>query len=250
MIGRVKECFKESQGKLKSPDGTILDFELLNNTNANNVTKMPVSIMKKSVRSNSAEWAGELDCGTILHEVLHFMGLCDGYQEKDTVKKYMMEKLEGIIDFSKPGVQQLNFRNNDLLYDCRSLAPETNIMSISRLPEDSYQLVSCLDTARVGNPIRQKQKCPKDLVRTSVISKSRLDSTTKHSPKTKDLFISTTKIEGEALLSNAQMRLITLPHCHEKNNLYIMCSQNAYRTSVLEECLGMPIECRNGDYLK
>jgi hypothetical protein len=85
MFERIQQCMTAVSPYMNGPDGTNLDFKILNTDEIKKlpVSEMPrinnVSIQAPGSRSNSASYKADIDCPTITHEVLHLLGLCDEY---------------------------------------------------------------------------------------------------------------------------------------------------------------------------
>lgn len=89
-----------------------------------------IGIGEKGMRSHSSKYAEDASCGTMTHEVLHLMGLCDEYRENvtgyyvDTATGEIIDKEEG-PDRKKEGTAKFVLAYNA----CRSIAKSSSIMS-------------------------------------------------------------------------------------------------------------------------
>ncbi len=87
MMERTRGCMAAVHGLIKDPStGLPLQFDLLTPAEANQLPSAvrpdpyPVTIDHAAdVRSNAANYAHDVGCPTIVHEVLHLVGLCDEY---------------------------------------------------------------------------------------------------------------------------------------------------------------------------
>lgn len=70
----VQKCLDEINPFIKGPKGEKLSFHL--GTSAPSVS---IEIGPPKYRSHSRKWAGDADCSTIFHELLHLVGLVDEY---------------------------------------------------------------------------------------------------------------------------------------------------------------------------
>ncbi len=123
MMARANNCFNMLAPALKTPNGEQLRVRYLSPSQADsqlrpferprniNVTLNQGSLGANSeLRGNTATFTDTFGCETIMHETLHYLGLCDEYEEHDKT----------------PGTDGRNLADN---YACR-VVPRTNtIMS-------------------------------------------------------------------------------------------------------------------------
>lgn len=92
MMQRTKACLTEASPFMKGPNGELIE---LVGMSPDEINKLPrnqrpkvnsISIEKADFGTNAAQYAESVGCPTIVHEVLHLMGLCDEYEE--TRSKY------------------------------------------------------------------------------------------------------------------------------------------------------------------
>lgn len=86
MMARARGCMQAVSGLIKGPTGEPMIFDLLTPAEAD---RMPIGVRPKAntvtidhaadVRSNAANYAHDVGCPTIVHEILHLVGLCDEY---------------------------------------------------------------------------------------------------------------------------------------------------------------------------
>ena len=84
-MNRVQKCMDKANEKMLGPDGEKLKILIKNpekqdKNNCKNKTK-EIKISSKYQRSYATEYRSNIDCPTILHEVLHLLGLCDEYKD-------------------------------------------------------------------------------------------------------------------------------------------------------------------------
>ncbi|MCE3011428.1 MAG: hypothetical protein LW878_00015 [Proteobacteria bacterium] len=85
MLERARTCMNSIKSGLKGPNGEQLSISLLTPREANQLPvnlrprKTSISIENENARSHSKAYASSIGCPTILHEVLHLLGLCDEY---------------------------------------------------------------------------------------------------------------------------------------------------------------------------
>jgi hypothetical protein len=232
---KTKECFQKMSGKLRSPNGVVIDLKIADHETAKKITPAPVAIENSDFRSASLNWEGDIDCPTIVHETLHLMGLCDGYHEEDLADRNAIEDSDKRLVITK--------------YNCRSIEPESSVMHDSYSIEGMYSVYACFDNAAQKTHSPPPQKCADGTAPEKFsASKGTLNEWLK-TPKPSPSFYYQEDTTSTPL-SNAQTRLITMPFCYSKNSLYIKCSKNAYRTDAIEGCKNVPPECKNGEYLK
>jgi hypothetical protein len=85
MLNRTRNCLGAVKGKLKGPNGDSLSIEVLTNQESAQIpenirpSSHTINIMPDGFRSNWRAYDESVDCPTIVHEVLHLLGLCDEY---------------------------------------------------------------------------------------------------------------------------------------------------------------------------
>lgn len=89
MFNRIKTCMAAVNQSMKGPQGEMLDFNILSVAENRKLplNKRPpishIEIQPAGARSHSRAYAADIQCSTIVHEVLHLLGLCDEYAAKD-----------------------------------------------------------------------------------------------------------------------------------------------------------------------
>ncbi len=116
---KANECLASIGNKLSGPKGEILKLKLDENPKINQLPRSEV-ILKSDDSSNSHEWEKNLDCPSILHELLHLMGLVDEYQER--ASGYSKDPVSGRMVWKKKEAEKPG-------YDCRTLAKDSSIMA-------------------------------------------------------------------------------------------------------------------------
>lgn len=85
MLNRARTCLEAISPSLRTPDGQSLSVSLLTQ---NEINRLPadsrprpvtVKVVGAGIRSDSANYAADAPCSTIVHEVFHLLGLCDEY---------------------------------------------------------------------------------------------------------------------------------------------------------------------------
>ncbi len=88
MHRRIRSCVGIANPYLKGPSGESLELTILTPAEAGRLpaNKRPptvqIDIQPEGARSHSKAYAADIECSTILHEVLHLLGLCDEYDGK------------------------------------------------------------------------------------------------------------------------------------------------------------------------
>lgn len=236
---KVNRCLKKHNHKLRSKDGIQLEIE---NVTSPSLPTINVDIKRpeNKPRVDSLEWNSQTDCETIVHEVMHYLGLVDGYTETDMANHNLKEDQDKRYSRHK--------------YDCRFEEPAHSVMNKKALLNtDSYTVengIQCKTSDPKNKGVRyimdeNANSCiendikVKDYKDTLNLSKWYLGS---------DRYLIITKQETmqvNEVLFPAHTRLITQPHCYSKNFKYISCAQNAYRTHAEEGCLELRKRCQN-----
>lgn len=85
MLRRVQRCLEAVGPHLRSPDGNRLAFTILDDAGAARLSPesrprpVEINVTAAGTRSFARGYAADIDCPTIVHEVLHLVGLCDEY---------------------------------------------------------------------------------------------------------------------------------------------------------------------------
>lgn len=122
MYQKVNQCLPQINDLLKLRDNSKKPFIQLRLYDKMKYeispAVVPISIKRKG-RSHSVHWDLSVDCPTILHELLHLIGLTDEYQE--TTQGYSKDKVTGEHTFVK--------NNAEIpMWDCRKVYLEDSIM--------------------------------------------------------------------------------------------------------------------------
>lgn len=266
ILGRVNTCFRENQSRLSDSNGYSLELVALSSPSESRAPINQVEIAPSSTRSSSKAWERDIDCPTIIHESLHLMGLCDGYQEKVNTRQSRVFSVfrHGLIDYA---------------YNCRAEEPVNSIMhnqNIALTPQINTRVcvfsssqsstdsitIDFTATQRAFDSNRQNgrglhftrvtqlQLCPQG---TSAIDET-LSQSDLQRLREKYRFSGqsgtyVTIQPRQNALYPAQTRFIVNPGCDDLNNRYLTCLGNAYRTKNREGCLSVPDYCQNGDHL-
>ena len=120
-MARAQYCMERANEKMLGPNGEKLQIQIQPSSNTcQQVHK--ISIVEKSSRTNSQNYAANVNCPAVVHEVLHLLGLNDEY--KEVSKGYYVDSQTGEL-FHLSHVSENNwltqklvlfqtFRNNTL----------------------------------------------------------------------------------------------------------------------------------------
>lgn len=133
-VDKVQKCMDVANQKLLGPNGEKLKLIINKPGNSTNdiclgKNTKNISIRSKSYRHDSKNYASDIDCPTITHEVLHLLGLCDEYKEEKL--GYYTDPLTGEpISNEKKNIDnaETSYHSFILAYDCR-IIKENSIMS-------------------------------------------------------------------------------------------------------------------------
>lgn len=77
------DCLAKADGHLNGPGGKTLKIRLAADFKTKNTPKTrEVGSSDAGERANASVWPEDISCGTVVHEVLHLLGLVDEYKEK------------------------------------------------------------------------------------------------------------------------------------------------------------------------
>tara|TARA_B100001971_G_scaffold129103_1_gene119113 strand:+ start:168959 stop:171610 length:2652 start_codon:yes stop_codon:yes gene_type:complete len=135
MMARTKECLETTSSYFNSPNGETIRVNVLTPDEANALPQSErprvnnVGIGDPEMRSNSGKYASNTGCGTITHEVLHLMGLCDEYRE--TQRGYYVNTLTGetVNEDDEAAKSDENVEFVLAYNECRAISETPSIMS-------------------------------------------------------------------------------------------------------------------------
>ena len=144
-MNEVQKCLADANQKMLGPNGEKLkiQIEAPSNESNNNSNQTPrcrenltytryIAIGSKDHRSNVEKYESDIDCPTIVHEVLHLTGLCDEYTEMqygfytDPDTQEVMGSNFG--KFGDTDLETISSHDFKPAYDCR-VTTEDSIMS-------------------------------------------------------------------------------------------------------------------------
>ena len=127
---KAQKCLKKANTKMLGPNGEKLNIVLQppketkscqETTDTHNIT---IESSSKNHRSNSVQYASNIDCPTITHEILHLLGLCDEYEE--TSSGFLVDPATG--EYHETEWQESKASSFQPAYDCR-ITKENSIMA-------------------------------------------------------------------------------------------------------------------------
>ncbi len=113
---RASFCLRKYQDNFTGPNGEKLTINLKKEKKGQ---ASRVTISKTMMRSNSHKWEPNIDCGTILHELFHLLGLADEYQESSS----------GVRLNDDGTVEKVKEKADIKEYDCRAIGPKDSLMN-------------------------------------------------------------------------------------------------------------------------
>lgn len=125
---KANKCLSEVDSRMLGPNGEKLVIRVNQPPYGRMAPEVPI-LINNIGRSNSANWDVNASCGTVIHEVLHLLGLCDEYPEQSMGYKVNVttnENGEPVTQYdrvdsgSEAGLQE---------YDCRFTGQRDSIMS-------------------------------------------------------------------------------------------------------------------------
>jgi hypothetical protein len=150
MFNRVKKCMATANQAMKGPSGETIDFKILNRSENRRLPynkRAPLSSIKiepVGTRSHSRAYAADIDCPTIVHEVLHLLGLCDEYEANyDGYQCRAVPSVDSIMKnqttvFNQTIPRQLTCECTD--DECQKIVNARNAIDIIRIKSSSWSL--------------------------------------------------------------------------------------------------------------
>jgi hypothetical protein len=194
----LNECLAKVNTKILGPDGEKIIIRFYDPAAEESHRETPpprvnISLYPRVNRPTSKDWGVSLSCDAITHELFHYLGLIDEYNEYEVSRLGYFVNENGQV-VSKSGVKHVP------IYDCRSQGKEDSIMNAH-----GYAFQT---TFEAGLP---------------------------------------------SLLYPAQFRFLTRTQkCLDNTkDIYAICTQGAYATSVTQGCPKKPSICsQDGEWLK
>ena len=132
---KVQECLQQASPKLLGPNGEKLNIIISSPKNmCESLQRQSIKIMPSYHRSSMIAYASDIDCPTILHEVLHQFGLGDEYDELRLLKKEdpLAVPEEGMFSRVLQEIEYTIFGTDvGSVYDCRFIS-DNSIMGDHR----------------------------------------------------------------------------------------------------------------------
>jgi len=256
MQTRINKCLKEMNPKLLGPHGEKIKIELVpwaekNLPKYKEIKSLIWVTEDQELRANSHLYNSQSDCSTILHELLHLLGLADEYRETEYINSF--EK------------------------DCRSYGPEDSVMhDHSSAGWELMRVQTCLcDDSKACNTyskeeIKNMKSCPSPYG-TSSFNKYFLTDTTENGERVEaknvagsaKMGISMGEVEElpnsfkippqslgripNSVFYPAQYRAIIFPGCQAKNAVYYGCARDSYYRpwKFVGSCNQKPAACND-----
>jgi hypothetical protein len=258
MKRKVDACFHLFRDSFRGPDGKKLEIRL---SRAPEIPLERIPVGGRVVRTHSHKYSSSVNCPTMIHEILHLMGLVDEYKEFS----------EGYADDPTTGIKRrVSDGSGKNAYDCRTYGPPTSVMydqwaAITRASDwDKYEVTTCeclpKHNCKDLEKLAQGDMCPEGTIeRSETIFLTRgepirlVDERRFILPGTKPKKIGGQSKEVSSILMPAHFRSITEPGCRDVNARYYACARNAYRYSQSTGflmgggCYETPDYCQSGD---
>ena len=132
-MAKAQKCLKRANTKMLGPNGEQLNIVLQqppegkasceDDAGSHNIT---IESSSDDHRSNSIQYASDIDCPTITHEILHLLGLCDEYEEEST--GFLVDPTTGDYQDAEGQSQESDSSHFQPAYDCR-VTQKNSIMS-------------------------------------------------------------------------------------------------------------------------
>ncbi len=246
---RVQSCLDQAQSILRVPNGP--QFKIFINQNRGGETPPPidVNIRATGFKSNATNWDNSDDCSILTHEVMHSLGLIDGYPKRDGGNRQVDNRYNHVC--SHP--QQSAATGSGCLH-----SEPPNIMSdyYPSMNDDGLSAMVCRPSSGSTSGPRQVQtvstlSCPAgyqvDFINPVVMPMSavqeRLVDT--ESDGALVLVMNVPRRSGGAI-APAHARHIIKPRCVSENHRYLTCLRSAL-VGQGNSCLNTPASCQ-GDF--
>jgi len=125
MEKRLNKCLQKNNKYLKGENNKMLNIEISKDVE---IPSVEIYVDPNAMRSHSTLWAKNIKCETMLHEVLHLLGLVDEYEEK--MVGYVFNKKTGEIRLATNKYHRNYFKETFFDgFDCRVTGPMSSIMN-------------------------------------------------------------------------------------------------------------------------
>jgi len=262
----LNACLEQLNPYLKGPDGEQLKIKFISKSpmfrtiTEDDPPNVLINLGARQSRSNSRKYACDIDCPTMLHEILHLTGLVDEYKEK--VIGVKIDK-DGNIEYVHEGAE-----SEDKAYNCRALGPTNSIMSnhyeahVNVLPSLNQELVFCSCSEEVSDckkkisreidvfTVNQSGtgKCPdgfKEINRTQQKGTPGYGGPLTGAPVGIPWFmvsklISTDEPKKDSILLPAHFNALLYPSCNVRNRRYFKCAAFEMKSGA---CMEKPRYC-------
>lgn len=215
-----------------------------------------VEVVKGTIREDSAKYSQSTVCSTILHEVLHLLGLVDEYNNNDKVLDPTCPKCrvkgprDSIMNQSAEALEKAlaHCLVEKFVLSCTD-DPKNHTKEIaafykgantpSKLPTLSgckFEKSSIPDEIRAASP---EGEC---------VSRYEISTWGDHGGVT--LLSVSTPQPQQSLLKRAHFNKIVYPHCDLINATYNNCARFAYDHKIVDCVKDIPKECQSTDWVE
>ncbi len=167
----VRPCLETANLALLGPAGESLQLVLFEDIPDSDAVPRPqrsdIILSQTTARENAENWAINTQCNTIIHEVMHLLGLCDHYEETwiGTVIGPNGQRIEVNDETPVTELQMKTFKSNS---PCRITSPSTEIDLMNDhveafdnciSPNFEYTVCACSPNNYSENQQQQYQQC-------------------------------------------------------------------------------------------
>lgn len=125
----AQNCLNQYKQSLRGPNGETLEIQI-GTQNSSRIKQKVINSQPAGFRSNASNWEANIDCPTVLHEMLHVLGLVDDYHEQWTgFKLEVPSEAEYNQSPPPPKISRVTDSPDYADYDCRVLGPTNSVMS-------------------------------------------------------------------------------------------------------------------------
>lgn len=118
---RMNSCFQEHQDQFRGPEGELLSFrfERADGEDKSARDVHTIRVHEQYERANSGNYPQSITCATIIHEVMHLLGLVDEYHEH----------ARGFVVRPSGAVEHVTEDAHVADYNCRVVGPSDSLMN-------------------------------------------------------------------------------------------------------------------------
>jgi hypothetical protein len=235
----ANDCFDRYAKSLRDEEGHQLHLRIVPHALDPATESQRVAIQADMERPNSSNWDAKIDCATIIHETLHLTGLSDRYQEKWLKITYTS------------GPPDERESRESTRWNCRASYPPSVMNNQWDVLNSTWDVVICFDKDRRNFKPTEfrvvkagEALCPEGFSNSfsTPVSEDLISEWTEVYKNSKGWIVLLAPRPKAASLSKSELKFVTNPYC-TRDNPYLKCAQNDYRTKELEGCSKPPEGC-------